>query len=193
MQPMKKAVSKSILLSHHFNYFSLSTEPLFTSCPWKPPCPHLYHCSIFSYSSPLSGYNLLMPSHPLHSPMTTDFLKRPVSSSKSLFRCHFYCGSYRDTVNSIWPYARQNQKVSVFSDSLEFKYLPLLPARCLPDEVFIHHQDVLIQNLLSQSKAVIPCGETPPDTLCWQPCTKIILYDAPKHFPNWKRMLHPRD
>lgn len=156
MQPMKKAVLKSILLSHHFNYFSLSTEPLFTSFPWKLSCPHLHRCSIFSYSSPVLGFNLLTPSHSLHSPMTTDFLKRPVCPSKSLFRCHFYHGSYRDTVNSIWPHARQNQKVSVFSGSLEFKYLPFLPARCLPDEVFIHHQDVLIQNLLSQGcKAVI--------------------------------------
>lgn len=190
---MKKTVWKSILLSHNFNYFSPASEPLSISFPWKLSRPHLQHCSIFSYCSPVWGFNLLTPSHPVLSPMTADFLKRPGCSSKFLFRCHFMWQPQGCSELNLAT-CREKQKASVFSDSPEFKYLPFLPARCLPDEAFIHHQDVLTQNLLSQScKAVIPCEETPPDTLCWQPHTKIILNDAPKHFPNWKRMLHPRD
>lgn len=111
---MKKAVLKSILLSHHFNYFTLSTGPLFICFPWKLFCLHLQQCCIFSYFSPVWGFNLLTPSHSRHSPMTADFLQRPVWSSKSLFRCHFYCSSYRDAVNSAWPHAGKNRK-SVFS------------------------------------------------------------------------------
>lgn len=114
VQSIQKAVLKSILFSHPFNYFTLSTKALSISFPWKLPCPHLQHCSTFSYSSPVWGFNLLTPSHPPHSPMTADFLQRPVCSSKSLFRCHFYCGSYRDAVNSTWPHAGKKRK-SVFS------------------------------------------------------------------------------
>lgn len=83
MQSMKKAALSFILPSHHFNYFTLkSTESLFISFPQEMPCSLLHHCSIFSYSSSAFGFNLLTPSHPPHSPMTTGavFFKRPLLS-----------------------------------------------------------------------------------------------------------------
>lgn len=137
---MKKTVLKSILLSYNFNYFTLSTEPLSISFPWKPSCPHLQHCSIFSYSSPVWGFNLLTPSHSLCSPMTADFLKRPVCFSESLFMFHFYCGTYRDAVNSTWPHAGKNRKpaFSVISLSLNISYFFL--------------QDACLMRLLSTTK-----------------------------------------
>lgn len=187
VQSMKKAPLKSILFSHNFNYLTLSTGPLSISLPWKVSCPHLQHCSIFSCSSPIWGFNLLTPSHPLHSPITADSPKRP--KGQIPLQVPFLLWQLQGCSKLNLATCREKQKVNVFS---EFKYLPFPPARLLPDDAFIHHQDTLTQILLSHS-SLIPCEETPPDTLCWQPCTKIILYDAPKHFPNWKRMLHPRD